>query len=553
MKKQIYTAFLTVCFSCGILFAGAGNTDSLSQGASAVSDTGKNPSKAIPVYLFGQTVFSISRNIGPFTASDRVKAIERKVSDLAEDPFFNPDSLRIVPGNWTTDIMCGDQIIASVTLEDAKAERTSVANLAADRKSGIVNALKKYRDSTRDSSILKGIFFAVIILVLLMILVKLTNLFFKFSQKKLKEQQNRIIKGLKLEEAGFMDEARQVSVILVVTRTLRILTLVVLFILALFAVFYILPWTKRFTFELLMLLWKPFIRLMLSFVSYIPNLLAIFVILVLARLLIRLFRFFKHEIEDGHLKIPGFYSDFALPTYNILRIVIIAFTLIIMWPYLPGSGSRIFQGVSVFMGLIISLTSASTLSNIMAGFSLTYTRAFRIGDRVKMGEVTGDVIEKSMLVTKLRTIKNEEVTIPNSKIISSEVINYSTSAEDLGLILNTTVTIGYDAPWRTVHQLLLQAAIATDGVINDPEPFVLQTKLDDFYVSYQINAYTRTPNNMVLIYTQLHQNIQDKFNEAGVEIMSPHYRSVRDGNTIAIPGDYRSDDYIPPAFRVDKS
>ena len=156
-----------------------------------------------------------------------------------------------------------------------------------------------------------------------------------------------------------------------------------------------------------------------------------------------------------------------------------------------------------------------------------------------------------MLVTKIRTIKNEEITVPNTKIMNSEVINYSTCAPDHGLIMHTTVTIGYDAPWRQVHQLLIDAALNTDLILKKPVPFVLQTALNDFYISYQINAYTRSPNAMAVIFSQLHQNIQDSFNNAGVEIMSPHYKSLRDGNTITIPEKYRAKNYDPPAFRVE--
>ena len=177
-------------------------------------------------------------------------------------------------------------------------------------------------------------------------------------------------------------------------------------------------------------------------------------------------------------------------------------------------------------------------------------RSFTIGDRVKIGDVTGDVIEKTMLVTRVRTTKNEIISIPNSTILTSHIINFSSDAPDKGLILHTPVTIGYDAPWRQVHQLLIGAALATEFIEKEPKPFVLQTSLDDFYVSYQINAYTRAPNRQAATYSLLHQNIQDKFNEAGVEIMSPHYRAQRDGNQTTVPADYLPAGYQAPHFRV---
>jgi small-conductance mechanosensitive channel len=193
--------------------------------------------------------------------------------------------------------------------------------------------------------------------------------------------------------------------------------------------------------------------------------------------------------------------------------------------------------VSVFIGILFSLGSSSAISNAVAGLVITYMRPFKAGDRIRIGEVTGDVIEKSLLVTRIRTVKNEAITIPNSAILAGHTINYTTSAKERGLILHTTVTIGYDVPWRQVHELLMAAARATEGVSTEEHraPFVLQTSLDDFYVSYQINIYTAHSHKIAAIYSELLQHIQDSFQEAGVEIMSPHYRAERDGNPITIP------------------
>jgi small-conductance mechanosensitive channel len=161
-------------------------------------------------------------------------------------------------------------------------------------------------------------------------------------------------------------------------------------------------------------------------------------------------------------------------------------------------------------------------------------------------------MEKALLVTRIRTIKNEDITLPNSAILSGHTINYTTTAKELGLILHTGVTIGYDVPWKQVHELLIQAALATDGIMKDEKhkPFVLQTSLDDFYVAYQINAYTDQSHRMAAIYSGLHQNIQDKFNEAGVEILSPHYRAARDGNMTTSPANYLPKDYKAPSFNI---
>jgi small-conductance mechanosensitive channel len=203
---------------------------------------------------------------------------------------------------------------------------------------------------------------------------------------------------------------------------------------------------------------------------------------------------------------------------------------VVIFPYLPGAQSPAFQGVSILLGILVTFSSGSALANLFAGILLTYTRAFRIGDRVRVGDTYGDVLEQSLLATRLRTIKNEEVAIPNALVLGAHIINYSAVAKREGLILHTQVTIGYDAPWRQVHNLLLQAARATPRILGTPAPFVWQKSLNDFYVTYELNAYTDHPEVLDDTYAQLHQAIRDAFDAAGVEIMSPHYASLRDGS-----------------------
>ncbi|MDH5275865.1 MAG: mechanosensitive ion channel family protein, partial [Gammaproteobacteria bacterium] len=227
-----------------------------------------------------------------------------------------------------------------------------------------------------------------------------------------------------------------------------------------------------------------------------------------------------------------------------------ALTAVVIFPYLPGSGSPAFQGVSIFLGVLFSLGSTSAIANVVAGLVLTYMRPFRNGDRVKIADTVGDVLERDLLVVRVRTIKNVDVTIPNSMVLSNHIINFSACARDPGLILHSSVTIGYDAPWRQVHDLLTAAASRTPGIEKEPAPFVLQTALDDFYVRYELNATTSTPNRMAEIYSELHANIQDAFNEAGVEIMSPHYVAARDGSQSTIPADHLPASYIAPPFRI---
>ena len=264
--------------------------------------------------------------------------------------------------------------------------------------------------------------------------------------------------------------------------------------------------------------------------GFVPNLVTLLFILFGTRYTLKLLRFFYEGIQNNRIRIFGLHKDLAEPTYQLLRFLAIALAIVAAYPYLPGSNSPVFRGITIFAGFLLSLGSTSLVTNIVSGVVLTYTRGLRIGDRVKIGSTTGDVVERTMLVTRIRTIKNVVVSIPNSMVINNEIINYSALTTKDGLILNTTVTIGYDVPWRKVYELLIRAALATRDIQRSPKPFVLQTSLDDYYVSYELNAYTSDPRRMAVIYSELHQNIQDHFNRADVEIMSPAYTAYREGN-----------------------
>lgn len=285
-------------------------------------------------------------------------------------------------------------------------------------------------------------------------------------------------------------------------------------------------------------------------VSYLPNLIQIAVIVAVVYYLIRLAELVFDGIESGRIKLRRFYPDWAEPTFRIVRVLLFALAAVAIIPLLPGSSSPAFKGVSIFLGALVSLGSTGVVANVVAGTVSTYMRAFQAGDRVRIADTEGTVIKRSMFVTKIVTPKNAVISVPNAMVLGHHIINYSELAKNRGLILHTTVTIGYDAPWRQVHQLLINAAAATDNIEEKPEPFVLQTSLDDFYVSYELNAYTSSPNKMAATYSALHQNIQDEFNGAGVEIMSPHYSALRDGHRMAVPDEHLPSGYRTPALRV---
>lgn len=271
-----------------------------------------------------------------------------------------------------------------------------------------------------------------------------------------------------------------------------------------------------------------------NLMSFIPNLLSIFTIIAGAYFINKFLKFLMLSIARENVTFKSFHREWAIPTYRILSFLVFIFSLIMIFPYLPGYNSPAFNGITVFMGLLISLGSSSAIANIIAGIVLVYMRPFKVGDRVQVANITGDIIEMNFLVTRIRTPKNEDTTLPNAMILSSAMTNYSALASGRGLILHTTVTIGYDIPWPKVHELLINAATNIEGIMAEPKPFVLQTSLDDFYVSYELNAYTDKAAQMPKLYSHLHQNIQEQFNQAGIEILSPHYKALRDGGSSTV-------------------
>ena len=506
--------------------------------------------RGFPVVTHGDTLFYVYTKLGPFSPGERANLIVEKINRLESRVLFKPDSLRIYPSEQTTDIMYGEMIVQSVSENDALWMDLPADSLATQYRAKIVQSITKYKQEHSLYSILREIGLVLLVLVSFYFVVRYVNKFFNWLQDKLRENETQWFRAIKVSNYEVFTPGRALNAALLLTNVLRWVVIFLSIYLVLPLLFSIFPGTQGVADTLLGYVISPVQKILLALWRYLPNLITVVVIVTLFRYILRGVHFLKEEIRLGNLTIDGFYPDWANPTYQIVRILVFAFMLVVIFPYLPGSDSPVFQGVSVFLGFLFTFGSAGSLSNIVAGLIITYMRAFKLGDRVKIGDVTGDVMEKTLLVTRIRTVKNEEITIPNSSVMSSYTTNYTSACPTLGLILHTTVTIGYDVPWQQVHELLIAAALQADGVLADPKPFVLQTSLDDYYVSYQLNAYTREASKQAAIYSRIHQHIQDQFNAAGVEIMSPHYRANRDGNMTTIPANYLPDDYEAPKFRV---
>ena len=510
----------------------------------------KKTSEPAPVAPFRDTLFYINASIGTFTPHDRAVSIAEKIRNMSKDASFNPDSLCIVTDGGFVEIAYRDLIIMTITETDAKIKGKTQLDIARECEKSINDAIVQRQKDMGWKTILLRIFLVTLIVVAQYFLIRLIHFLFCKISTVVEQQKGKRIKAIKIKSYTLMNEEKTTGFALFLNKVLFYLIIILILYLSLPLVFSIFPATRGFADKLFGYVLAPLKSMFSGIIGFIPNLIKIIVTVLVFRYLIKGLRFFAGEIEKKRLKIKGFYPDWAFPTFYIIRILMYAFMFIVIYGALPESDSDIFKGVSVFVGILFTLGSTSIVGNMVSGLVLTYMRPFKVGDRIKIGDLVGNVVEKTPLVTRIRTPKNEEVTIPNSSITSAQTLNYSHSARTYGLILHTKLTFGYDTPWRKIHELLLEAANRTPDVLDKPKPFILQTALDDFYAEYQLNVYIRDADKIPRIYSAMYQNVMDVFNDAGVEIMSPHYQAHRDGSQAAMPDANLPEDYQAPPFHV---
>ncbi|NPU84985.1 MAG: mechanosensitive ion channel family protein [Syntrophaceae bacterium] len=541
MKKPArYWAILflpAILLAASVLFF-AGEGQAAKAGKKEQKKEAPAPPEKAPVRFEDRELFFITSRILSLSPKDRAEIISKKIRKIAKDPFIEPSGIATVPQEAGVDIVAGDLILMTVTEADARQAGIPVATLALENTESIRKALTEYRKETSWERILLGVLYTVLLTAALLALFYALKRFDAWLNGQVPVLRERLglwreisrpkIGGL----AHFLPIEAFLSLLTILAKAIRIL--VSLFLLYFYFSFVLgfFPWTQAIAATFLSFILRPTAALWKGFVSMLPDLAVIVTVSILTFYVLKFLKIVSRELEKGGFEIDGFYRDWAMPTYKLVRILVIVFYFVVIFPYIPGSGSDAFKGVSIFLGVLFSLGSTSAVANMVAGIIITYMRPFRLGDRVRIGETEGDVMERTLLVTRIRTIKNVDVTVPNTNVLGSHIINFSLSSEgtDKGLILNTSVTIGYDVPWRKVHELLIDAVLATEYVVPEPKPFVLQTSLNDFNITYELNAYTRTPSKKVLIYSLLHQSIQDVFDRAGVEILSPGYASLRDGS-----------------------
>jgi small-conductance mechanosensitive channel len=535
----IYVAALLLCY--------------LSVSAKEPSPSPERPEKTIhlePVKLGNETVFNVLDQLEGGFIGDRAQKLSNKLKAIAEDTSIPVDSFDIVDYEKPlTAITVQQTLFAAVLTADARAAGRSRKELAEEWSQKARAAIVKYRNEHSFGWVLRGLLFTLITTVLLVAILYLLNrFFFRWAEAGVTHWMGKRKSSISIQTLKLIQPEQLEHILTGTIRTIRLLLFLALFLFYLQIVLRFFPWTRPYAGQV-----DDYVLAVLGTVgeavlSQVPNLVFLSVISLITVYVLKLMHLIFTGIENRTIRPRKFQPEWAQPTYRLCRIGVVAFALVVAFPYIPGSDSLAFKGVSIFLGVLFSLGSTSAIANIIAGYMIIYRNLFKEGDRVKIEDFMGTVIKTGLQVIHLRTVKNEEIMVPSSMIVNSHVINYSALARKHGLILYTAVTIGYDVPWRQVHSLLLMAAEKTPGLLREPKPFVLQKSLDDFYVSYELNAHTDDPQKMEKTYSELHKNIQDAFNEYGVQIMSPSYRDDP-AKPKVVP---KEQWYAPPARKPDE-
>ena len=355
-------------------------------------------------------------------------------------------------------------------------------------------------------------------------------------------------KGVQLQGTVLITPLRVRQFAVLGMRVVRFFLTILLFYFYVPLILSFIPATRPLAGHVMPLVIGPARDIGLSVLGYLPRFVSMILIIIGVRYFLKFLSFIMAAVGKEEITIPSFDPEWADQTARLLKIVVVMGTIMLIYPFLPGAGSDVFKGFSLFVGAMFTFGASSSVSNVISGVILTYTRSFRIGDRIQVGGTTGDVLTRGLFVTRVRTIYNEEVTVPNNVALGGRVVNYSAASNTEGLVLRITAGIGYDVDWRQVHELMKGAARGTENILDDPEPTVLQTSLNDFAVEYQLLAWTNDPKLMVRTRSALRQNVLDQFAEAGVEIMTPNVNAVRNSVEPAIPESHISDS-TPPALR----
>ena len=517
-KNKTLCRFLFVCFAlfCSLYFQ-----VSVSKGKDRTPEL-YDSSATAPVIVNGREVFRVG-GISSFPARERAAVIAGRIKGLAENTNIDPKDLKVVKEGDITYIKAGELTAMGLVEGDAVREGITMEVMEITFKARIAQAITEYRNDRAPMTLLINSGYAllatVITALLLWGMLRLFAWLNVLAQRRIKARIERLE-----SQSHYIFDAEQIwDMMSGLLNTLKVLSILVVIYFYLNLVLGLYPWTRRFAYFLFTLTVDPLKVIGIGLLEALPSIFFLIILFFITRYILKVTRLFFVGIDRGSIHLAKFDREWGLPTYRIVRLMILAFALVVAYPYIPGSSTDAFKGVSIFLGVIFSLGSTSVFANIVAGYTIIYRRGFKIGDRIKIDDITGEVIERSLLATRLRSLKNEEIVIPNSTILNSNITNYSSQAQANGLILHTTVGIGYEVPWRQVEAMLQLAADRTKGIRTLPKPFVLQQSLGDFAINYELNVSIDDARQMIKLYSELHRNILDVFNEYNVQIMTPNY------------------------------
>lgn len=501
------------------------------------------------VVVDGRKLFRVA-GVPAAPASERAERFADRIRALASQPPEATPPFTIVEAPHVSEIQAGGAVIVRLFDADARLEGLERPVLAAAIEHRLTRAIDQYREERSTPYLRRAAIRATVsALVLAGVLIAFRYLL-RWAVAKLQRRSTQKLQGLRISKTQILPVNELGQAIRRTSNAVWWLLAMVGLLVYVNLVLTRLPWTRGPALGALDLLIHPLELMGRSTVKALPGLAFCLVLFLIVRYVLRAVRLFFAGVGSGALTLKNFDADWAMPTYSLVRFGLVAIALVAAFPYIPGSSSQAFKGMSIFIGVLVSLGSSSHLTNTFAGYMLRYRRAFRIGDRIRVGEFMGDVIDLRLQETHIRTFKNEEIILPNSSIMAREVVNYSSIARGEALILHTTVGIGYETPWRQVEAMLLLAASRTEGLLRKPEPFVWQTGLGDFCITYELNAYYQGTEEFGQVYTAMHRNILDVFNEYGIQIMTPAYERDPEQPKV-VPREHWHDPPAPPSQSSD--
>ena len=491
-------------------------------------DSLRQTTPGVPLIIDGDTLLVVYASLGGESPVSRVESLQYKILQLGKSLKMTTDTMHIFESEYTADIMSGELVMMRVSDLDGLWHGMTRRQLAEENMRVISQAIEALQNEYGLEAKLEGLGWAVLVIVAQIVLLMLTFRLIRRLRRKILSGFSGKIKPVVAKGYEVLNILQWKRLLLMLTRGLLVMLVVIQLFISLPLLFSIFPETEKFTWKMINYVWSPLRDIVVSMVGFFPNLVKIVVIIYVVHWILRALRHVANELQSGRLKIEGFYEDWAMPTYHIIRIFVVAFTLVVVWPLLPGSESGVFKGVSIFVAALFSLGSTTTIGNLISGIIITYMRPFLVGDYVRIDNREGVVVEKNAFITRLKDIKGNIVTVPNNSILSQQTVNYSAALRHgQGTIIHTDFTFTYVVPRATIETYLLEAADRCELLLKEPKPFVLVTALEDFYTRYELNGYTQDAEQLFEVYSDLHKHIVDVFREHQLNPTSSHFVSIK--------------------------